>query len=269
MNEWEKADQVYWNRLAPLHARSEFYDVAGFKAGRSSLQSVEREEVGDVAGKSLLHLQCHFGMDTMSWARLGAHVTGVDYAENAIALARSLSKETGVPAKFVCCSIYDLPQVLCEEFDIVFTSGGVLCWLPDLVRWGQVIARFLKPGGFFYIADGHPFGNVFYNEADATELRIAYPYFHREAPEAYEAEGSYAVWDDVRYRVYEWTHSLSDIVNALLAAGLRLEFLHEFPFGFYRHLPFMVQGADGRWRLPEHSDSVPLLFSLKAVKPID
>jgi SAM-dependent methyltransferase len=268
LSDWEVVDRENWNRLALLHARSDFYDVAGFKAGKLSLQSLEREEVGDVAGKSLLHLQCHFGMDTLSWARLGARVTGVDYAPNAIALARDLSREIGVPGDFVCCSIYDLPHHLSGQFDIVFTSYGVLCWLPDLTRWGHVIDHFLKPGGFFYIADGHPLANIFYNEPDATELRIAYPYFHRDTPEAYETQGSYATADDRCYTGYEWSHSLSDVVNALLNAGLRLEFLHEFPFGFYQHLPFMVQGPDGRWRLPEHGESVPLIFSLKAVKPL-
>lgn len=267
LSNWEKADRENWNRLAPLHASSEFYDVASFRAGALSLQALEREEVGDVAGRSLLHLQCHFGMDTLSWARLGARVTGVDYAPNAIDLARELSWETGVPGEFICCSIYDLPNHLSGEFDIVFTSYGVLCWLPDLVRWGQVIAHFLKPGGFFYIADGHPFANTFYNEPDATGLRVAYPYFHHDTPEAYEAQGSYASADDVHYVAYEWSHSLSDVVNALLSAGLRLEFLHEFPFGFYQHFPFMVQDTKGRWCLPEHGESVPLVFSLKAFKP--
>lgn len=267
MNKWEESNRSAWDRLALLHARSEFYDVAGFKAGRCSLQAIEREELGDVAGKSLLHLQCHFGMDTLSWSRLGAKVTGVDFSENAIRLARALAEEIGVPAQFVCCSIYDLPQHLEGEFDIVFTSYGVLCWLPDLQRWGQVIAHFLKPGGTFYIVDGHPFAWVFYNEEDATGLRVAYPYFHRETPGAYEAEGSYATAEPIRWTSYEWSHSLGEIVNALLDAGLRLEFLHEFPFASYRALPFMVQGEDGLWRLPEHAESVPLIFSIKATKP--
>jgi SAM-dependent methyltransferase len=267
MNEQERANQAHWNAVVPIHARSAFYDVAGFRAGKLMLMSIEREELGDVQGKSLLHLQCHFGMDTLSWARLGARVTGVDYAEEAIALARQLAHEAGIDAQFVCASVYDVPAVVSGEFDVVFTSYGVLCWLPDLARWAQVIAHSLKRGGVFYIVDGHPFCNIFYNEKDATGLRVAYPYFPDPEPEAYDCDGTYADPDAFLHFVsYEWSHSLSEIVNSLLQAGLRLEFLHEFPYGSYSHLPFMVQGADGFWRLPEHQDSVPLLFSLKAIK---
>ena len=267
LSEFEQVDQSNWNRLAPLHAQSAFYDVEGFRAGRMSLLPIEREELGDVTGKSLLHLQCHFGMDTLSWARLGAQVTGVDYAETAIGLARELGRATGLDARFICASIYDLPERLSGTFDIVLTSYGVLCWLPDLTRWGQVIAHFLKPGGVFYIVEGHPFASIFYNEKDATELQVAYPYFPQATPEAYPCDGSYATDADLHYTAYEWPHSLSEIVNALLQAGLRLEFLHEFPYAAYQCLPFMVQGADGWWRLTEHQESVPLVFSLKAIKP--
>lgn len=268
MNEFERANQAHWNALVPIHARSDFYDVAGFKAGKTALMPVEREEVGDVTGKRLLHLQCHFGLDTLSWARLGAEVTGVDYSDEGIAVARSLSVETGLPARFVLSSVYELPQVLSGEFDIVFTSYGVLCWLPDLGRWAQVIAHFLRPGGFFYIVEGHPFAGVFYNEPDAAGLRVAYPYFPRPAPEAYSGDGTYADEQaDIHFTSYEWSHSLSEIVDAVLGAGLRLEFLHEFPFAGYRAMPFMVQREDGYWRLPELLDSVPLLFSLRARKP--
>jgi len=267
LSEFEQVDQSNWNRLAPLHAQSAFYDVEGFKAGRISLLPIEQEELGDVTGKSLLHLQCHFGMDTLSWARLGAQVTGVDYAETAIGLARELGRETGLDARFICASIYDLPERLSGTFDIVLTSYGVLCWLPDLTRWGQVIAHFLKPGGVFYIVEGHPFASTFYNEKDATGLQVAYPYFQQAAPEAYPCDGSYATDADLHYTAYEWPHGLSEIVNAVVGAGLRLEFLHEFPYAAYQCLPFMVQGADGWWRLPEHQESVPLIFSLKAIKP--
>jgi len=269
MTDFERADQENWSRLAPLHARSAFYDVAGFKSGRNTLLLIEREEMGDVAGKTLLHLQCHFGMDTLSWARLGARVTGVDYAPQAIEIARELAEEIGMEAEFVCASIYDLPERLTGTFDIVFTSYGVLCWLPDLPAWGRVIAHFLKPGGVFYIADGHPMANIFYNEPDATDLHVAYPYFHQEAPQGYACNGSYATDPGVELHLtsYEWSHSLGDVVNALLDAGLRLQFLHEFPFGFYRHHPLMVQGEDERWRLPEHQESVPFIFSIRAIKP--
>jgi len=268
LSEFERFDQANWNELAPIHARSAFYDLAGFKAGRCSLTSIEREELGDVAGKSLLHLQCHFGMDTLSWARLGARVTGVDYAPAAIDLARDLSRELGLEARFLYASIYDLPALLEETFDIVFTSYGVLCWLPDLARWGQVIAHFLKPGGVFYIVEGHPFANVFYNEPDATRLEVAYPYFPAAGPQAYECDGSYADTDvEVHHTSYEWPHSLGEIVNALLRAGLQLDFLHEFDRNVYRSHPYLVQGEDGWWRLPEHAESVPLMFSLKATKP--
>lgn len=267
MNEQEKSNQAMWNSFARFHPQTEFYDVAGFKAGKISLRPLEIEEVGDVNGQSLLHLQCHFGMDTLSWARRGAQVTGVDFAEEAIQMARSLSQEIGMPAQFVLSPIFDLPQVLEGQFDIVFSSYGVLCWLSDLARWAQVIAHFLKPGGFFYIIDGHPFGNVFYNEPDATHLRVAYPYFPQPEPERYPFNGSYAGEADLHGFSYEWSHSLGEIINSLLAVGLRLEFLHEFPFAGYRHLPFMVQGEDDNWYLPELNQSVPLLFSLKAVKP--
>jgi len=123
-----------------------------FRNGEVHLYPIEIEEVGDVRGKSLLHLQCHFGMDTMSWARLGADVTGLDFSDNAIETARQISAELEIPARFVCSNIYDAPNVLSEKFDIVFTSYGALCWLPDLKKWGEVVAHFVKPGGIFYIA---------------------------------------------------------------------------------------------------------------------
>ena len=144
MEEYLKKNLDMWNDWAPLHAESEFYDVEGFKNGRNSLDSIELEEVGDVTGKSLLHLQCHFGMDTLSWARLGARVTGVDFSDKAIDIARSLSTELGIEADFICSSVYDLRKNLDGKFDIVYTSAGVLCWLPDLKQWAEIINHFPK-----------------------------------------------------------------------------------------------------------------------------
>ena len=135
-----------WNERTPVHAASDFYDMEAFKSGRITLKDIERREVGDVSGRTLLHLQCHFGQDTMSWSRLGAIATGVDFSEAAIELARSLNDELGLEARFICSNIYDLPDTLDEEFDIVFTSYGVLTWLPDLDKWAEVIYKRLKAG---------------------------------------------------------------------------------------------------------------------------
>ena len=251
----------------PIQSASRFYDVDGFKAGKSTLLSIELEELGDVTGKSLLHLQCHFGLDTMSWARLGARVTGVDFSEKAIELARSLSGELGIDARFVLSNVYDLPDALNEagEYDVVFTSYGVLCWLPDLPRWAEIIAHFLKPGGTFYMIDGHPAANIFNDDNDATDLTVRYPYFHSEAMR-FESGPTYAGDEMLKTSSYEWCHPIGDILNPLISAGLRIEFLHEFPFSGYQHLPMMVQGDDGWWRFPEFNESVPQLFSLKATR---
>jgi SAM-dependent methyltransferase len=267
MDKFTQANQDLWNELVPIHAASELYNLKGFKAGESTLSPIDLEEVGDVAGKSLLHLQCHFGLDTLSWARLGARVTGVDFSEKAITLARSLSRELGIEAQFICADVYDLPRVLEEQFDIVYTSGGVLCWLKDLGAWAGIIARHLKPGGIFYLRDSHPFLNVFDNERETTELTVRYSYFHKTAPMRWRPNGSYADPSaKVQNPSFEWTHSLGDIVNSLTAAGLRIEFLHEFPFLFYEHFSFMEKGADGAWRLKGKENTIPLMFSLRAMK---
>ncbi|MCH8206173.1 MAG: class I SAM-dependent methyltransferase [Chloroflexi bacterium] len=261
----------HWNECVPVHARSHFYDVDGFKGGKSSLCSIELEELGDVAGKSMLHLQCHFGLDTMSWARLGAKVTGVDFSEEAIDLARALSRELDIGARFVLSNVYDLSDALDERaaYDIVFTSYGVLCWLPDTGTWARVAAHFLRPGGTFYIVDGHPFGGIFDDSDGVTKLKVVdYPYFHSAQPMWFGPGPSYAGDELLKTPTYEWVHPISDILNSLISAGLRIEFLHEFPFTPWQAYPMMERGEDGWWRLPDHQESVPLLFSLKATKPI-
>ncbi|MFW6115486.1 MAG: class I SAM-dependent methyltransferase [Chloroflexota bacterium] len=277
MSEHAQTNRAWWDERVSLHADSAFYDVKAFKDGDLTLMDLERSELGDVAGRSLLHLQCHFGLDTLSWARLGAQVTGVDFSEEGIALARSLSEDLGIEAAFVCSDVYELPAMLSGEFDIVFTSYGVLCWLPDLVRWAEAIAHFLAPGGTFYIAETHPFALVFYDEEDAEDLQVHYPYFQGPEPMRFEDAGSYAepMAESTHRVTYEWTHTLGDVVNALISAGLQIEFLHEFPYACCRMLPFMEQDEDGWWRLtpPDGSawagDGVPLTFSLKARKGQD
>ncbi len=245
-----------------------FYDLERFKAGKDRLRSIELTELGDVSAKKLLHLRCHFGLDTMSWARRGAVVSGVDFSKNAIDLAKSLSAELDIPADFVCSDIYDLRECLSGEFDIVFTSYGVLHGLPDVNDWAEIISHFLKPGGFFYIVEDHPMFRVF-RPNPGDEFRVERPYFYTKEPERNEAVGSYATSDQDSEGVsYLWNHSLGDIINSLTLAGLMLESLHEFPYAARAKSPFMIQGKDGWWRLPPHHHGIiPFLFSLLARKP--
>jgi len=267
MTDYLRANQTRWDQLVAAHEEAPFYDLAGFKAGKERLRAIELAELGDVTGKTLLHLQCHFGLDTLAWARRGAIASGVDFSPKAIALARALSAELAIPAEFICAEISDLPDLLSGRFDILFTSYGVLHGLPDLGRWGEVIAHFLKPGGIFYIVEDHPAFRALRAD-DAGELRPERSYFHHAEPQRIEVSGSYASGRAAAPGVqYVWDHSLGDILNALIGAGLTIEFLHEFPYAARAKFPFMVQGADGWWRLPpERHGTVPFLFSLWARK---
>ena len=263
MDEFRRANRDLWDEWVKINAGSEMYALEQFKAGESSLHALELSELGEVGGKSLLHLQCHFGMDTLSWARLGAQVTGADFSPEGVALARALSQELNIPARFVCSDLYDLPENLEGQFDNVYTSYGVLTWLPDLRRWAQVAAHFLKPGGVFYMAEFHPFALVFAD--DVPELRIGYPYFSSEVI-AFEVAGSYADRTaETRQKVsYEWAYPLGEVVTSLIEAGLQLEFLHEFPYTVYNMFPFLEKAEDGNWYLPGKAQTIPLMFSIRA-----
>jgi SAM-dependent methyltransferase len=270
MDENIRTNLEFWNSVVASHEKSDFYDVRGFKGGKCTLDPIEIDEVGDVKGKSLLHLQCHFGLDTMSWARRGARPVGVDFSEEAIKLARSIASELKLDAEFYCTELEKLSSQLNEEFDIVFTSGGVLAWLPDLRVWAGTITHFLKPGGFFYIREFHPTAYVYFDEGEKGLIpTVHYPYFEQSEPLRLESVGSYAAdGDKTVHPTREWPHPLSEIINSLIGAGLTIEFLHEFPYSSYRSHPFLAQTRDGRWRYPEKPDSLPLMFSLKAKKGI-
>src|SRR5262245_55205716 len=269
MNDELETNQQLWNAWTALHETSDFYYLPGFKAGKSSLRPIERAELTDVAGRSLLHLQCHFGLDTLSWARKGAIVTGVDFSDRSIELAQSLSAELDIPATFVCSAIEHLPDVLSGQFEIVFSSYGVLPWLRDLRRWAEVIAHFLTPNGIFYLVDDHPLMRTLRTN-ESGELTVANPYFFSEEPSRIEARGSYAAPGDEQTPLrewYIWNHSLGEILAALLGAGLQLQFLHEFPFAMRAKFPGMERGEDGVWRF-SRPPVFPLLFSLQACKPL-
>jgi SAM-dependent methyltransferase len=271
VDEYSESNRALWDEWTGIHLGSEFYDVDRFKEGGIRLREYELDEIGDVDGKDVLHLQCHFGLDTLSFARLGARVTGADFSERAIAAARALSSELGLEARFVLSDVYGLPNNLVGDFDVVYTSRGVIGWLPDLDAWANVAAHFVRPGGFLYITEAHPVMWAFDDDDGVTDLRLRYPYWSRPEPLRFRVRGSYAdpfAKVEQEYE-YSWTHGLGEVVTAVAKAGLRIEFLHEFPFVDWP-VPFLERSDDGMWRLPagKYGDGeLPLFFSLRASKP--
>jgi 2-polyprenyl-3-methyl-5-hydroxy-6-metoxy-1,4-benzoquinol methylase len=258
--EWLKLNRALWDERVPIHVASEFYDVHAFLAGGSTLRPFELEEVGDVDGVTLLHAQCHFGLDTLSWARRGARVTGLDFSAPAIEAARKLAADAGIEAEFVASDVYDAVEALGGRgFDVVYTGLGALNWLPDIERWARVMAALLAPGGRFYLAEFHPFSGVFADE----DLSVSYPYFHAE-PFEWDEPGTYADPGATteHNRSVEWNHGLGAVVSALVAAGLRIEFLHEHDHTLFARWSFLERAADGTYRLPEGAPSLPLMYSL-------
>jgi 2-polyprenyl-3-methyl-5-hydroxy-6-metoxy-1,4-benzoquinol methylase len=252
-----------WDLRTAAHLDTEFYDVAGFRAGGLSLRELEREELGNVEGQSLLHLQCHFGLDTLSWARLGATVTGVDFSSDSIEAARELAAEAGIDATFVCSDVYDLPEVLDGEFDVVVTTYGVLPWLPDLAAWGRVVARYLRPGGRFCLVEIHP-GQGIVSDVDGR-LEVTGRYFRGSRGE-YVVTETYADGRELPPHVEStWTFTVADVVTSLAEAGLVVDRLRELPVDVRPRKPSMRQGDDGYWRLP--GDPLPLMLTCLAHKP--
>jgi SAM-dependent methyltransferase len=221
-------NQRLWDELAPLHAASSYYDVQSFLDGTETLEDTEVREVGEVAGKRLVHLMCHFGMDTLSWARRGASVTGLDFSAQAVDIATKLATQVGVEADFVCADVMTAAGRLDDAYDVVFLSKGVMMWIEDLTAWAQVCADLLKPGGVFYLLEFHPLALAL-SETE-TGLALQGSYFHSPEPQIVVNDGSYAVADAgmAHQESREWTHPVGDIVTALIGAGIRIEFLHEF-----------------------------------------
>ncbi|MCC6551430.1 MAG: class I SAM-dependent methyltransferase [Polyangiaceae bacterium] len=262
-DDWKTLNRASWNARTPVHLKSRFYDLEGWKRGRCSLKPVEIEEVGDVRGKSLLHLQCHFGQDTLSWARRGASVVGLDFSDAAIAAARELAAEAGLPARFVCADVYDAAAAVGETFDVVFTSYGVLGWLPDLEPWARQVAACMKPGGRFHLVEFHPFVWIF---DDALE-KIVYPWDSRGAPIHTEQTGTYAdPGADVKVVDVGWNHGIGTVVSALLGAGLVLEGLREHSYTAYAIFPGSMEVAPGRFQV-EKLPGAPLVYSLICRRP--
>ena len=274
LEDYLRANLASWDEAVDLHVGSALYNLEGFKAGKSSLSRIESDELGPFVGErtTLLHLQCHFGLDTLSWARRGATVTGIDFSGKGIETARSLAGEAGLSqrATFIQSDVYGLPEKLQGEFDVVFTSWGVLLWLGDLDRWAGVVDHFLAPGGRFYIAEFHPFAFLIADDATPDRLRIGYPYFQYGKPLRFDEPGDYAEPDaaTVNTVTYEWNHGFAEIIDPLLRRGLRLEFLHEFPFTIPGlQFPYLEKDDEGMLRVKGHREDFPLSFSLMMTKP--
>ena len=260
------ANRTLWDSWVPHHVASDFYDVEAFVAGATSLDRLERDAAGDVGGRSLLHLQCHFGKDTISFARLGARVTGVDFSAAAIAEADRLAQRCAVPARFVEAEVTTLD--LGERFDVVFTSNGVLGWLADLPAWGRVIARHLRPGGRFALVEGHPVMWLFDDDTTERALHVRYPYFDPGAPLRLSYRGTYAAPDaDVESVEHAYVHSLGDVLGALLDAGLRIDSFVEHDVVAWRALPFMERDDEGFWGVPADVGHIPLSYTVIAHRP--
>lgn len=245
-----------WDQRANIHFESRLYDVEGFVSGGTSLKEIELTELVNVTDKRLLHLQCHFGMDTLSWVRKGAVCTGVDISPVAIEKARELSFRTKLDAAFVCSDIYGFKRLTSVPFDIVFTSYGAICWLPDLNKWADVIASNLKVGGTFYIVEFHPI----------YDLIAGYSYFTQLLPDV-EETGTYTEnGADAVAKLAVWVHPLSNVINALIGVGFQIERVNEFPFSPYPCFEGMVEREPGRFYLSHKGNDVPIVFSLTARK---
>jgi SAM-dependent methyltransferase len=267
-------NRTWWDERVPIHVGSAFYDVEGFRAGGSTLRAFELEEVGDVRGKRLAHLQCHFGLDSLSWARAGASVAGLDFSGPAVEAANALAAETGLDARFVEANVYDAVEALGGElFDVVYTGLGAINWLPDLGRWAEVVASLIDEGGFLYLTEFHPFTWVFGDH----EVKVELDYFHDPEGVSFddEAGGTYADLEvpTENNATREWAHTLSDVVSAVLGAGLRLELLHEHDYTLFPRFPHLELDTEALsagivYRQPDGEPRLPLMFSLRAKRPV-
>ena len=253
-----------WNQKVGIHTKSDFYDIQSFLNGKSSLNAYELNEVGNVEGKKLLHLQCHFGQDTLSWSRMGAICTGIDISNEGIFEAKKLNTALGLNATFIESNLYDVPEKVKGKFDVVFTSYGVIGWLPDLKTWGEIITSKLKKGGVFYMIEFHPIVWMF--DFLQTPPKLTYPYLNKKV--IYEEyQGTYTNNDaDIVSKEYGWNHGLGEVVTSLTNAGLQIEFLHEFEKSPYNSFPDMEKTTDGMYVLKENQRMFPLLYSIRATK---
>lgn len=257
-----KLNRQTWNDKVDVHIASEFYENENFLNGKSTLNPIELELLGDISGKKILHLQCHFGQDTISFARLGAKATGVDLSDKAIERAQEFNAKLGLDTSFVCCDVYDAPNHIDEKFDIVFTSYGTIGWLPDLDKWAKVVSHFLKPGGQFIMADFHPV--VWMYDDNFTE--VLYNYFNVE-PICEEETGTYAdTKADITNKTISWNHPISEILNSLISSGLEINRFNEYDYSPYNCFSLTEEFEPRKFRIKHFENKIPMVYSIKATK---
>ncbi len=264
--DWLELNRANWDERVAAHLAPESnYDLSGLRAGHHVLHGIEERELGPVTGLRLLHLQCHFGVDTLALAQRGAEVTGLDFSRPAIEAARRLAADLGLAAKFVHSDIYEAREALSGDFDCVFTTWGTIVWLPDIVGWARVIASLLRPGGFLYFADMHPVAQVFDDATgDGVQPGWFWPYFHGGVLE-YDDSRDYANPAAVlrHSMTHQFVHPLASVAQALIDAGLRIEMLHEHDGVAWKAFDRLVEGEGGLWRFPDRP-WLPLSYSIKA-----
>jgi SAM-dependent methyltransferase len=255
-------NRASWNNRVETHLKSDFYGMEEFMKGKSSLNDIELNLLGDIKDKSILHLQCHFGQDSISLSRMGARVTGVDLSDKAIEQARKIAEDCMTNTQFICCNLYDLADHLNEEFDIVFSSYGTIGWLPDLDQWAAIVSRYLKPGGRFVFAEFHPVVWMF----DDDFAGIAYHY-HNNGPIFETDSGTYA---DRNAAISQdnviWNHSLANVFNGLIRNGLEMNSFHEFDYSPYNCFKNTVESEPGKFRIQHLGDKIPMVYALDATK---
>lgn len=251
-----------WNNKVETHVNSEFYDMENFLKTQNSLNPIELNLLPDLNGKTVLHLQCHFGQDTISLSKLGAHVTGVDLSDVAISKAKSLAKELNANTEFICCDIYDLPNHLDKQFDYVFSSYGTIGWLPDINKWACIVSQFLKPKGQFVFVEFHPI--VWMYDDDFTHVKYHYS---SQIPIIETETGTYAEKDaDLQQEYVMWNHGLSDVIGSLIKHSLTLSHFSEYDYSPYDCFTHTVEVKPKQFRLKPFEDKIPLVYALVATK---
>lgn len=251
-----------WNNKTDIHIASDFYDIEGFIQGKSTLNDIELALLGNISGKKILHLQCHFGQDTMTFSRMGAQSVGIDLSDKAIERAKELAEKLNLNTQFICCDVYEAPNFLEEQFDIVFTSYGTIGWLPDLDKWAKVVSHFLKPNGKFVFAEFHPV--VWMYDNDFKE--VFYSYFNIE-PIIEDESGTYADRNsNITTQTVTWNHSISEVINALIKNGLEIDCFNEYDYSPYNCFNETEEFEKGKYRIKHFLNKIPMVYSLKAIK---